>query len=223
MNCEFCDELNPIADTRFRAIYAGLLDSRIALKDADYVAFPTIGQLFEGSYLVVPTVHVEKFAQLSPDLRSNALRFVSRIESELRIASPTLVYEHGATSSIGGGCGIYHAHLHVVPLPEATSLEILLPGVLGTQPRTILEGWNQVEGASEYLLVQDTRGKVLVARQNAAGEPFGSQYMRRRLVELFQLQAPWDWRDYTLPEAKLLRTAQILPPSRASHGMDNRH
>lgn len=221
MNCDFCAELSFQAETRFGSIYAGLLDSRVVLKDEAFAALPTIGQLFEGSFLVIPTTHNERYADLLPAQRSKALQFVTSVERRLRSSGPTMIYEHGARSINGGGCGVYHAHVHVVPLPRHASVDELLLGVEGTCLSRVLDAWDEAAGASEYLLVRDTRGQVMLASQSSAGGPLGSQFMRRRLVELFQLQVPWDWREYRLPEPKLLRACEFRSLSGPHDGMDH--
>jgi diadenosine tetraphosphate (Ap4A) HIT family hydrolase len=207
MKCEFCAELADQAETHFSSIYSGLLKSRLVHRCEEFAALPTIGQLFDSSYLVIPTSHLEKYSELLPARRERASHY---IETLLRGLGPTLVYEHGASSAMGGGCGIYHAHVHVVPLPREISSDELLPGVQVSRHPSIVEAWAKAEGKSEYLLVRDTHGNVGLADRDSKGGPFGSQFMRRRLAEVFELHAPWDWREYRSPETKLLRAARDL-------------
>jgi len=61
-----------------------------------------------------------------PDIFIN---FLGRIEILVRKFGKPVIFEHGAKCSTGGGCGIYHAHLHVVPLPERINYLRILPEI----------------------------------------------------------------------------------------------
>src|SRR5947207_13804669 len=141
MKCDVCDELSAHGGTSLHSIYAGLLEARIALRDCGFAALPTIGQLFEGSYLVIPTRHVEKYTEMSRPQRQKAQAFLADVERRLQRYGPTIAYEHGASSVNGTGCGVYHAHVHVVPLPQATSCDQLLKGS-GIYVPTLTAAWD---------------------------------------------------------------------------------
>jgi diadenosine tetraphosphate (Ap4A) HIT family hydrolase len=209
MKCDFCAELSSRLDTHFHSIYAGLLESRISLRQGGFAALPTVGQLFEGSYLVIPTNHVERYADLASSDRLEALQFVDLVEARVRELGRTFIYEHGARCESGAACGIYHAHIHVVPLPRQASCEELL-GFEGTSMPDLQDAWHAAAGSTEYLLVRDSDKNVVFVSANAAGASFGSQFMRRRLVQLFNLADPWDWREYRAPESRLLRCARLV-------------
>jgi diadenosine tetraphosphate (Ap4A) HIT family hydrolase len=209
MKCDFCAELRSSEETLFRATYKGLLETRIVLRNDRFAVLPTIGQLFEGSYLVIPTGHVERYAELSVSLRREALDLISRVEARLHHYGLPIIYEHGASCAEGTGCGVYHAHVHVVPLPRAASCEELLVQP-GTPVETLHDAWEVAATASEYLAVRDTSGKTVLLTRDTPGLRLGSQFMRRRLAEAFGIQQPWDWREYSRPEPRLLRSVAAL-------------
>jgi hypothetical protein len=81
-----------------------------------------------------------------------------------------LVFEHGAGKSSGGACGIYHAHMHFVPLPKPVTADDLgLP--VETYYPDLVSALESVRERAEYIVGQDSQGKTWVLE----GAPFGSQ------------------------------------------------
>jgi diadenosine tetraphosphate (Ap4A) HIT family hydrolase len=208
-NCEFCAELQSSDRSRFRKIYGHMLYTRIAAKTDNFAALPTIGQLFEGSYLIVPNVHVERYAELPFALQAEASDFVAEIEVRLRNYGPTILFEHGATSAAGTGCGVYHAHIHIVPLPRPTLCEEFVAGS-EFDPATLIGAWQAAHSTVEYLVIRDTSDRFALVTNTNDRPQLGSQFMRKRLVQLFGIANHWDWREYSAPEPKLLRSVAAL-------------
>jgi diadenosine tetraphosphate (Ap4A) HIT family hydrolase len=201
--CEFCAEFQADEPARFRSMYNGLASHRIVARTERFVAVPTLGQLFEGSVLVLPITHVETCAALDNDEREEMLGLIESMISRARSNGNPVVFEHGATSANGGGCGIYHAHLHVVPLPEKTSADLLFPEA-SEVCANLRQAWRALQGSTHYLLLGDAdcvRSRDLDERPGV----FASQFFRRRIAERFSLSQPWDWRSYTQVEPALLR------------------
>src|SRR6516165_3123568 len=110
--CEFCAELRQTGESRFHRIYAGCLDSRVIVRSASFVVFPTIGQLFRGSVLIVPRKHTETLATLDVSRLKELEHVLSFVENKVSSMGVPFVYEHGARLCTSSGCGVYHAHLH---------------------------------------------------------------------------------------------------------------
>jgi diadenosine tetraphosphate (Ap4A) HIT family hydrolase len=92
-----------------------------------FVAVPSKGGFVPGWMLVVPRSHALNLSMLDPDAVAELERFVELVSSALRTAfgDPTL-FEHGAVSeNTTFGCGIDHAHMHLVPLPRGFGLRRL--------------------------------------------------------------------------------------------------
>jgi diadenosine tetraphosphate (Ap4A) HIT family hydrolase len=205
--CEYCVELTQMSRSRFACIYGSIVRSRIVHATRDFVVMPTIGQTFRGSMLVVPTSHVETVADCSISSIHEVVRIADEIQSRMRTFGRFVAFEHGARASTGGGCGVYHAHLHVVPLPQSVAGEDLLPE--GSTARDLPTALHELSGSDEYLLFRDTAGRTsYVDLSSVRPDRFVSQFFRRELGERFAPQIPWDWRVANRPEARLIDTVR---------------
>ncbi|TWT68816.1 hypothetical protein Pan14r_10630 [Crateriforma conspicua] len=185
--------------------------SRIVLETDGFVALPTIGQLFSGSMLILPRRHTERFSDLS--------RFeIGRFDSFARrlfdgVGSDHVLFEHGARCVSRGGCGIYHAHVHCIPVPSELLLNDMLP--FGRQAHDSLsDAWKANRNTDEYIVARDSAGRVASIDEDVIRlHGYGSQHMRRVLVSHFSLPKPWDWRDYEEPERDLIAAVAARTPS----------
>ncbi len=168
---------------------------------------PTLGQLFKGSSLVLPVEHVETMSEANAETIKNLVALVSKLIDTLKPLGVPLVVEHGAKRHTGSACGVYHAHLHVIPLPGHVTLQELLPDDCSAA-ESLAEAFGYLRCSANYLVCQDTLGKIGYVEANAVSptETFTSQYMRRRLAELFELDADWDWRTYRRQEPWVFET-----------------
>lgn len=208
-DCEFCVEINAPESARFAGIYDGVLNSRIVASTSRFVAMPTLGQLFEGSLLILPKRHVETFADLGDAEKREALQLIQEMTEKLEHFGHPFLYEHGARCQTGGGCGIYHAHVHIVPLPLPTRSRDLVDQRLVDRGNW-LQAWESCKGRSEYLAVQGNSENVSLVDLEDRREPLASQYCRRQMARLFDLRNSWDWRTYGHTENKLIATVAAL-------------
>lgn len=117
-DCVFCRELNGSRDTNFATRYPEI-PSRIIYETESLVAFPCIGQLVNGHFLVVPKNHDSTLAQTQKRL-NNLNQELTHLLKQVHLIlgfelTNSLIFEHGALGPNDGSCGIYHAHLHVLP------------------------------------------------------------------------------------------------------------
>lgn len=202
--CEFCDEFGTAASNRFRDLYRGIVSSRIVARTDNFVVIPTLGQLLQGSLLVLPVSHVETCAALDRIAREELSALVREVSRRVSMTGEPLVFEHGAHAETGGSCGIYHAHLHVVPLPRPEVATSLFPEHGATAPDLDV-AWEALAGSRHYLLLA-TGSEVLYRDVGEELGRFPSQFFRRRIAERFDLPGPWNWRSYDHVEPALLRT-----------------
>ena len=112
--CPYCDTLlsNRLVN---RPIWDTILDST-----RNFVAAPTLGSLVEGWVLIIPKQHKLSISAIrSESERQELNRLISRLSERMEKTwgrSPT-IFEHGPSEAGEKiGCGINHAHLHLVPL-----------------------------------------------------------------------------------------------------------
>ena len=197
--CEFCSELTQSASSTFEKAFREALPSRVVLRRHNFVAMPSFGQLVEGSLMFLPTTHVERFADMAePDLIV-AQTLIQHLRS--RAWGPLLLFEHGAKAVTGGSCGIYHAHIHLIPVPteHPELVSSLTCGLERSNLISLEEEWAGLERSDEYVLVDDGHSRWRVKITNTNRHLFPSQYFRRRLAVSLQSDR-WDWRDYPQPE-----------------------
>lgn len=196
--CPFCVEIQDPLDWPHSTAYNH--QTRITAPTDALRILPTLGQLVPGSLLLLPAKHVERFADLSPSQRSDALEtaraIVARFETE---ENGWVMFEHGALAPGGGGCGLYHGHLHLVPVAVPPTAAELLP--TGQDIYGLDAGWDSVDTADDYLICASSDGSArfrTVVPEERTDYP--SQYFRRQLHHHLGLEGPWDWREFDQPE-----------------------
>lgn len=206
IKCEFCSELTNPSFSRFGKIYGKQYDHRILAKGDGFVVWPTLGQLFKGSLLILPTTHFETMAELPVFMLKSLRILIEQLERKIIHLGTPILFEHGAKCKTGGGCGIYHAHLHLVPVPG----DIYCADVLNDIEwfaTNLLEAYDLIKDSDHYILFRDVSGTFSALKpKSKPSSHFQSQYFRRALVEHFDLEIPWDWQEYNHQEAWLLDT-----------------
>lgn len=200
-HCDFCAELLGEPDSSFHAIYGKSFTSRVVFEDKLSVLLPSLGQMTPGMWLVLPKRHVNRCSDLYSDEIASLLRLARKAESLSN--DPSLFFEHGAIPGEGVNCGIYHAHLHVVPVHRSVRVSDLVPQ--GISHSSFEDALVHLELSPNYILARDTTGNIS-SRSIGPGSrnQFPSQYFRRRLAELLGTDTPWDWRLYRSPEPDVI-------------------
>jgi diadenosine tetraphosphate (Ap4A) HIT family hydrolase len=206
VGCEFCDEFTGGSSNSFYWRYCGCPKTRSLLSSEHFQVFPTIGQLVEGYLLFAPKRHYGTFAEIPSIYWAEILRTQERIRSELSDNyGSCVIYEHGAKGPGKGGCGIYHAHLHAMPLaPTLDPVDILKQRFSYTELADLTEVATRAAGLPSYLLYQDSTVRTYLFDTGA----LPSQYMRKLLAERLG-EEDWDWRTAG-KEGRLLGTIERL-------------
>ncbi|EHU1559079.1 HIT family protein [Acinetobacter baumannii] len=192
-DCVFCRELNGSRDTNFAARYPEL-QSRIIYETESLVAFPCIGQLVYGHFLVVPKKHDCTLAQTRKRLRSLNQELIHILREVHLIlgceVNESLFFEHGALGPSDGSCGIYHAHLHV--LPSSSNIDPLKLYKFEDKNtinriETVLENMPDDE---PYIFAGNLKDGFY---QTVLNEPLPSQTLRKAVAVQLKTNN-WDWR-----------------------------
>jgi diadenosine tetraphosphate (Ap4A) HIT family hydrolase len=189
--CDFCNEFSGRRNNSFNSIYGNDPTNRLLFRSADFVVFPTLGQIVEGYLLLVPTEHHTSLADLPVSLFQTFARLSESVTAALAAEyGPCLLFEHGTRSVDAGGCGISHAHLHAVPFPtNLDPIDSLRKQFSGKQLRDLGEIAQCSKGLPGYLFYQDSLSRAFLF--DVGNLP--SQYMRRIMAEALGLEN-WDWR-----------------------------
>jgi diadenosine tetraphosphate (Ap4A) HIT family hydrolase len=80
------------------------------------VVLPTLGMVVPNWFLIVPEIHTLNFAQQADATRNELSALAASIFDAVSVSGDELlIFEHGAQRTGSAvGCGLDHAHLHVV-------------------------------------------------------------------------------------------------------------
>ncbi len=184
-----------------------------------FVAVPSIGPLVPGWLLVLPKWHALNLASLTAmDMAAleNDLQEIGSIWSDT--FGPLTMFEHGPREfSSAVGCGVDHAHMHLVPLGAIDLLAVAkrhLP-TLKWQEIDSLHAVNHGKDADKpYLYLRMPTGRSFVSR--ASHIP--SQALRRALAAEQDRGDEYDWKAFSRLEV-VHQTLARVEASRFNDGV----
>lgn len=192
-NCCFCDEIERGPNRNFAARYPEIT-TRIIWNDGQLFAMPCIGQLQPNHFMIVPVAHHATFREAANSIDDIDERVDAVISSLMPVmgANTTswLVFEHGARDPKDGGCGIYHAHLHVVPMTKKLDLPALFGIEFNRTGKSLADVFDNQPIDDSYALAGYWGGSIALA---SLPKPLPSQFMRRKLSAALGMPE-WDWR-----------------------------
>jgi diadenosine tetraphosphate (Ap4A) HIT family hydrolase len=202
MSCDFCDEFAGGYENAYSRIYGRTADSRALLLTDNFVVFPTIGQIVEGYLLIATRRHFRALADLPADMAPELRSLLVLLQDVLgEIYGRPCAFEHGTRTNCAGGCGIYHAHLHVVPVRNGIEP---LNALKKRHPYVEISGLaaipEVIRPSDSYLYYQASSGENYVVPVSYVP----SQFVRRLLAEAVG-EPNWDWRRST-QEDRLVST-----------------
>lgn len=200
LNCRFCG----VAERE-----------RVVTGSDGIVVIPSVGSLVPGWLLVIPVEHVLTLADLRVTERHLFSAAVSAAENLVApLGEGVVQFEHGpAGEGRSAGCGVDHAHLHVVPvrMRMRTSLHGLDQVAERLKWRQSDWPWTaRRDTALDYLFVRETGGDGWIAE----AETISSQVFRRAIAR-FVGQAHWDWKDPQTQDERA-RTYALLTGDRTA-------
>ena len=165
---------------------------------ANFVALPTLGALVEGWLLIVPRRHYLSIGAFSPALLDELRDFRAHVRAAIEIAyGPVIVFEHGpAKAGNPAGCGVDHAHLHLIPWTERwrNTVDRFAPvamkwrRTLGMDELSFLHGLGQ-----DYLYFEEADGEAWIT--SSAEIP--SQFFRQVVAAATDQVDRYDWKGFS--------------------------
>lgn len=208
LECDFCEEFSSNEDNTFARLYRGFPRSRILFQSDNFAVVPSLGQIVEGYLLVLPKRHFRALGDMPGLLLNELVELCSFVGNDLEALYGTpIFFEHGTRAEGVGGCGIYHAHLHVVPLSNvADPINVLKKGFHHTELASLCEIEELSADLPTYLFFRDSGARLYLFDTG----PLPSQYMRKLLADAIGGQE-WNWRNAGR-EDRLLATIERLAP-----------
>lgn len=182
----------------------------VLLATKNFVVVPSKGAMVPGWLLVIPKAHQLSIAETPAEMRAE-LEHVLRVAGQAvqRRFGPPTVFEHGAaTPGTAWGCGIDHAHLHLLPLPFdlAVAIEGRLPRAWNARVRpTSVCSWS---ADRPYIAL---RGPAEDAWSVIHPETIERQFIRRMIAEEVGMPERYDYDQYPFHE-HAVETARNLAP-----------
>src|SRR6267143_1389366 len=162
--CDFCNELQGKSDNSFRRIYRDEPASRMLYRSNNFAVVPSLGQIVESYLLVLPIKHFKAVGDLPRHYLDEFVAVCQCVGEVLNNESgPNILFEHGTRSEGVGGCGIYHAHLHAVPLGKVSDpVDALKSRFPYAELTHLSEISKQSAGLPSYLFYQDSHARLFL-------------------------------------------------------------
>lgn len=161
-----------------------------------FEAIPSLGSLVPGWILVVPRAHRLSLSDCSAEEFDDLVVLQAELESRLSRAFGVvpLVFEHGAAMP-GSlvGCGVDHAHLHLVPFESNIRRKAadLAPGLSWSRHNGGVRAIASDLSPRPYIYLRDADLTEWVID----GPSLPSQLMRRAIAGVLDPTPIWNWRD----------------------------
>ncbi len=172
------------------------LTNRICIENEHFIVVPSISPIVEGHLLIFPKYHIKNLAEIKPNSLNMFFDIMNKsIEMISSSYDKTFVFEHGVGQDGYLGCGIDHAHLHIIPLSYKIADKIIknisdaFPNSISDNLENILLNMNKI---NSYLLY----GKDIEEMYCTSSSQIPSQYIRKMITE--ELNGyEWDWKKFT--------------------------
>ena len=116
--CEFCIELRTNCLPAKYQNYSSIRH-RCFMETEHLSVWPTVSPLRFGHILILSKSHVPSFAHVQPSARAELFDVVNNLDAILRHDDSNYAFfEHGLASCNQTGCGVNHAHIHMIWLTQ---------------------------------------------------------------------------------------------------------
>jgi ATP adenylyltransferase len=188
-----------MAVTRFdnilsRAPAAPVYDS-VLLDLGEVVVAPTLGSIIPHWVLAIPKSRSDNMSQWCGKDRASPLKYITKITRLLGRAENSVIwFEHGPTTRGSvTGCGIDHAHIHILLHPAFEFSQFKATAIDGSSLAWECGYGNPYDSIArdESYLVASSGGEFILARSVEAA---GSQFFRRVIAHLAGEPSTWDYK-----------------------------
>lgn len=191
--CLLCRVAHNDSDVPFTKLFdATQVESQVLLRGKNVLVIADVAPLVEGHCLIIPINHYASLAQCPPSTQDEIHTLIRRVSKVLFQVynNGVIVFEHGqCVEKTNEGCGINHAHLHILPLPSS-NLEIAREYYTFFKLDN-LEDLTSYVGDQSYLLIQSpsTGTEVLLINEPPP------QILRKLVSKKLPCKVDWNWHD----------------------------
>lgn len=190
--CCFCNDL----DNQNRALRLSREEffNKLCAYTRHFGVFPSLSPLTKGHCLVIPRYHITSMSQIRELHVDECVGFLETVMARIKRAlGNCVVFEHGVGAGRHGGCGVTHAHFHVLPMSTASMrhAQDRINNDYRTEVVRDLRELLRNGPVSSYLLFGEIPGPIQVTVDDA----IPSQYLRRLISNVCDF-GRWDWREY---------------------------
>ena len=165
-------------------------------ESANFVALASLGAMVEGWMLIVPRDHFLSMGALPIELANEVMEFRARVENHSARKYGTLrAFEHGPSRAKRQvGCGVDHAHLHLVPIDFdlISAAQPYLPSGLEWSNADLGACRAAHEHERDYLYIEQPLGEGRIA----VHDELGSQIFRKAIADQLGIPEQFNWRDF---------------------------
>jgi len=162
----------------------------------NFVVVPSLGALVEGWFLLLPKDHYLCMGALPQSLLDEMMQLRQTV---LSFAEGTYgdicAFEHGPHQENRSiGCGVDHAHLHLVPcsFDLLAAVQPFLPTDTIWKPATSADCAVAFSEYQDYLYLEQPIGCGSIARH----DEFSGQLFRRAIATRLGVSTDYNWRDF---------------------------
>jgi ATP adenylyltransferase len=205
LHCRFCAEVVSTPTSSETPWNTPLYET------ANFLVLPSLGAIVEGWLLVLPKNHSLCLGSLDSALLEELKDLTDKLRPALSAAfsyKPT-VFEHGPSHPKSVlGCGIDHAHLHLVPLEFKLSSSHRVQNLEWEGITDDLASLSaSYQKGAEYLLLWEPDSQPVLSINPAAP----SQFFRRAIAEVLLAPHQFDYRTHPFTERVLSTIARLRP------------
>jgi ATP adenylyltransferase len=162
----------------------------------NFVVLPSLGAIVEGWLLIVPKTHFICIGEMSDLLISEMIELKEKMCGILEENfGPVVSFEHGPNKiACQIGCGVDHAHLHIVPCDFDLSevAKPFLPNQIEWSEANHQDCKIAFQKGKDYLYVEQPIGKGRIA----IDQKFESQIFRKAIASEIGIPTMYNWREY---------------------------
>lgn len=162
-----------------------------------FFVYPTLGSLVPGWVLIAPKSHFICMGALDNSLLAELHQVLSLTRRAVAAKfGPVVTFEHGpAGAGQLTGCGVDHAHIHVVPFADdiLRCAKSVYPGQFTWAPVSGLAKLQEAYAKGRPYLYVEQQGQAYLAESQA----IPSQLFRRVIANEIWCPELFNWRSYT--------------------------